>query len=65
MRLLTRQGYVIEERGMTYLADPDPENALAPLQAAASTTESCVNEQGLACMPKCGSPSTSVINWNI
>jgi Putative transposase. len=34
MRLLTRQGYLIEEQGMAYLADPDPETALAPLQAA-------------------------------
>ncbi|MCI0348151.1 MAG: hypothetical protein L0Z53_01890 [Acidobacteriales bacterium] len=34
MRLLTRQGYVIEEQGMTYLGDTDPEAALAPLQQA-------------------------------
>jgi len=34
---LTRQGYLIEEQGMTYLANPDPETALAPLQAAACT----------------------------
>jgi hypothetical protein len=37
MRLLTRQGYLIEEQGITYLADTDPESALAPLQAAACT----------------------------
>jgi hypothetical protein len=37
MRLLTRKGYLIEEQGMTYLADTDPEAALAPLQAAACT----------------------------
>ncbi|MGH8654631.1 MAG: transposase [Gammaproteobacteria bacterium] len=37
MRLLTRQGYLIEEQGMTYLEDTDPEAALAPLQAAACT----------------------------
>ncbi|MGH8532689.1 MAG: transposase, partial [Gammaproteobacteria bacterium] len=37
MRLLTRQGYLIEEPGMTYLGDTDPEAALAPLQAAACT----------------------------
>ena len=27
----------MEEQGMTYLADPDPESALVPLQAAACT----------------------------
>jgi hypothetical protein len=37
LRLLTRQGYLIEEQGMTYLGDTDPEAALAPLQAAACT----------------------------
>ena len=37
MRLLTRQGYLVEEQGMTYLADPDPDSALTPLQAAACT----------------------------
>jgi hypothetical protein len=37
MRLLTRKGYLIEEQGMTYLADTDPDTALAPLQAAACT----------------------------
>src|ERR687892_1939352 len=35
MRLLTRQGYLVEEPGMTYLADTDRDTALAPLQAAA------------------------------
>lgn len=37
MTLLTRQGYLIEEQGMTYLAETDPEAALGPLQAAACT----------------------------
>jgi len=37
MRLLTRLGYLVEEQGMTYLADPDPDNTLGPLQAAACT----------------------------
>ncbi|MFH0343834.1 MAG: hypothetical protein ACHBNF_17325 [Chromatiales bacterium] len=37
MKLLTRQGYLIEEQGMTYLADSDPETPLGPLQAAACT----------------------------
>jgi hypothetical protein len=37
MRLLTRQGYLVEEEGMAYLADPGPETALGPLQQAACT----------------------------
>ena len=40
MKLLTRQDYLIEEDGITYLArtgDTDPDNVLAPLQAASST----------------------------
>jgi len=37
MRLLTRKGYLIEEQGMSYLTDSDPEAALRPLQAAACT----------------------------
>jgi hypothetical protein len=37
MRLLTRQGLLIEEQGMSYLAEPDPDNALTPLQAASCT----------------------------
>ncbi|MEI6721851.1 MAG: transposase zinc-binding domain-containing protein [Betaproteobacteria bacterium] len=37
MKLLTRQGYLVEEQGMTYLADMDADNPLASLQAAACT----------------------------
>ncbi|MGH8591559.1 MAG: hypothetical protein ACREXX_20270 [Gammaproteobacteria bacterium] len=37
MKLLTRKGYLIEQGGMTYLADPGPETALGPLQQAACT----------------------------
>ncbi|MBA2594621.1 MAG: transposase [Gammaproteobacteria bacterium] len=37
MKFLTRKGYLIEEQGMTYLADPAPETALGPLQQAACT----------------------------
>lgn len=40
VKLLTRQGHLIEEEGVTYLARTesiDPDNALAPLQAAATT----------------------------
>jgi hypothetical protein len=35
MKFLTRKGFLIEEQGMTYLADSGPETALAPLQQAA------------------------------
>jgi len=34
---LTRKGFLIEEQGMRYLADTDPDLALAPLRAAACT----------------------------
>ena len=37
LAMLTRQGYLIEEQGMTYLADIDPHNPLTPLQAASCT----------------------------
>jgi hypothetical protein len=37
MKFLTRKGYLIEEQGVTYLADTDPETPLGPLQAAACT----------------------------
>ena len=31
------QGYLVEEQGMTYTADMDTDNPLAPLQAASCT----------------------------
>jgi hypothetical protein len=37
MKMLTRQGYLVEEQGMTYLADIGPDNPLKALQAAACT----------------------------
>ena len=37
MRFLTRKGFLIEEQGMSYLADTDPDRALGSLQAAACT----------------------------
>ena len=37
MKLLTRTGHLIEEQGMTYLAEADGDSALTPLQAAACT----------------------------
>ena len=92
MRLLTRQGYLVEEQGMIYLADPDPESALGTLAAAACTyriafgpragqkvltlqtsraewrrrhhRNAVSTSKALACMPRCGSPSISVISSN-
>ena len=40
MKLLTRLGYLIEEDGVVYMARTesiDPDNVMAPLQAASST----------------------------
>jgi hypothetical protein len=37
MKLLTRRGYLVEEQGMTWLAETDTENSLASLQAASCT----------------------------
>jgi hypothetical protein len=37
MRFLTRKGFLIEEQGMSYLADTDPDTALGSLRAAACT----------------------------
>ena len=38
MKLLTRLGYLIEEQGMSYMAETDDrDNAMSPLQSAACT----------------------------
>jgi hypothetical protein len=37
LRMLTRQGHLIEESGMTYLAHTEGDRALTPLQAASCT----------------------------
>ena len=37
LKMLTRQGYLVEEQGMTYMADIDPDNPLRSLQAASCT----------------------------
>ena len=37
MKFLTRKGFLIEEQGMTYLCETDPDPALGSLQAAACT----------------------------
>ncbi len=38
MKVLTRQGALIEEQGMSYLADTDLDPALASLHSAACTS---------------------------
>jgi len=37
MKALTRLGYLVEEEGMSYLAELDPDSLLAPMQAASCT----------------------------
>ena len=37
MKFLTRKGFLIEEQGMSYLADTDPDTPFGPLRAAACT----------------------------
>ena len=37
MKMLTRQGYLLEEQGVSYLADIDSDNPLRSLQAASCT----------------------------
>ncbi len=42
LRRLTRLGFLVEEEGMTYLADTDPDNPLTPLQAASCSYRSAL-----------------------
>jgi hypothetical protein len=55
MRFLTRKGFLIEEQGMTYLADTDPDTPLGPLRAAACTYRIALGpwagQKVLACKP--------------
>ncbi len=37
MKLLTRKGYLVEEQGITYMAENDADTAMTPLQSAACT----------------------------
>jgi hypothetical protein len=37
MKMLTRSGHLVEEHGMTYLADTDADHPLASLQVASCT----------------------------
>ena len=60
MKLLTRLDHLIEEEGITYLARTesiDPDNVLAPLQAAASTWR-------IAMGPRAGRKVLSIVGGN-
>ena len=46
MKFLTRRGFLIEEQGMRYLADTDPDLALRPLRAAACTYRITLDRAG-------------------
>jgi hypothetical protein len=37
MKLLTRLGYLVEEQGVTYMAENDADSVMTPLQSAACT----------------------------
>ena len=37
MKLLTRLGYLIEEEGLTYMAETNTDSAMTPLQSATCT----------------------------
>jgi hypothetical protein len=55
MKFLTRKGFLIEEQGMCYLADTDPNRALGPLRAAACTYR-------IALGPRAGQKSAELAN---
>jgi hypothetical protein len=87
--LTTRKGFLVEEQGMRYLADTDPDRARAPAGGglhlphcprapggaesaelanrpdtrAATDPVRCVNEQGLAFMPRCAAPPIRGRTW--
>ena len=46
MKFLTRKGFLIEEQGMSYLADTDPDTPLWPLRAAACTYRIALGASG-------------------
>jgi Putative transposase/Transposase zinc-binding domain len=71
MRLLMRQGWLIEEQGMTYLAEPDSDNALTPLQAASCTYRIALGPRAgqkvlsLRSLPSTDKPSMSGLCANL
>ena len=64
LKRLTRQGTLIEEEGMTYLADTDADHALTSLQAASCTYRIALgpraeqNVLGLQSVPSRSAPSS-------
>jgi hypothetical protein len=46
MKQLTRTGYLIEEQGVSCLAEADSDGALTPLQAAASVAAGASSSTG-------------------
>ena len=49
MKLLTRQGYLVKEEGVTYLADRDADNPLASLQTASCSYRSGAQARRWCC----------------
>jgi hypothetical protein len=70
MRLLTRQGFLIEEQGMTYLAEADTDPALLPLQAASCTYRIALGPRAgqkvlsLQSLPSAARPSAQELRVN-
>jgi hypothetical protein len=70
MRVLTCQGYLIEEQGMSYLADIDADNPLRPLQAASCTYRIALGPRAgqkvlsLQTISRRGEPSTPALCAN-
>jgi hypothetical protein len=70
MRLLTRQGFLIEEQDRTYLAEADRESALLPLQAASCTYRIALGPRAgqkvlsLQSVPSLDEPSTPGLRAN-
>ena len=54
MKMLTRLGYLVEEQGVTYMADIDADNPLASLQAASCTyrTSGCRRWNSCSAWPR-------------
>jgi hypothetical protein len=70
MRLLTRQGILIEEQDRTYLAEADRESSLFPLQAASCTYRIALGPRAgqkvlsLQSLPSAARPSTPELRAN-
>ena len=60
---LTRKGYLIEEQGMTYLADTDPDLALGPLRAGLAPTALPSGPGGLEVLSLQTDPYTRAVTY--